>query len=302
MGPMRIPAGCLAMLMLSVEPAVWAQETIDVQELVMRCADAGGVLTLQTDLRVEGGTAQTGTCRILLDYCRLFLVGVQLSATDFFVIDGQPGGELQVDHSILSVGEQEEPAVDILLRAHHFSLESSVVDFDGSVHLETGMGDQGVVHVELVVLRSRSKDVRVGASGNFEQGVSVVMSSTLLAATDINITASFHDPGLRGGYVNVQGSSLIAAGSINVQTGDAGRTQVRGNGVLRANGLITLLSSNEGQTIIEQNRIVGDDQVQISSGGLTSASGNIFLPGSRVGIDGPQCVSYGNFPPVDCTL
>src|SRR5262249_32858445 len=163
-----------------------------------------------------------------------------------------------------------------------------------------GMGDQGVVHVESVILRSRSKDLRVGASGNFENGVNVVMSSTLLAATDINILASFRDPGLRGGYVNVQESSLIAGGTITVQTGDAGRTQVRGNGVLRAGALIALLSSDEGRTAVEQNRILGDDEVRISSGGVTSASGNVFLRGSGVEIDGPQCISSGNFPPIEC--
>ena len=299
---MRPKASCLAVLMLSVEPAVRAQETVDVQELVTRCADAGGVLTLHTDLRVEGGAAETGACRILLDFCRLFLVGVELSASDFFVVDGQPGGELQIDHSILSRSDEEGPAVDILLRAHHFNIESTVVDFDGSIHLETGMGDQGVVHVESVILRSRSKDLRVGASGNFDQGTNIVLSSTLLAATDINITASFNTPGLRGGYVSVQESSLIAGGSISLQTGDAGRTQVRGNGVLRATGPITLLSSEESRTIVDQNRIAGDDPVQISSGGLTSVSGNIFLRGSSVEIDGPLCVSSGNFPPVECSL
>jgi hypothetical protein len=45
------------------------------------------------------------------------------------------------------------------------------------------MGDEGLMEVELCLLRSRSADVKVGASGNFERGSSSVRASALVAAT-----------------------------------------------------------------------------------------------------------------------
>jgi len=83
------------------------EATIDAQELVARCADAGGVLTLHTDLHVVGGAAQTEECHIVLDFSRLVIERIQLSATGFFLIDGQPGGELRIERSTLAQSSKE---------------------------------------------------------------------------------------------------------------------------------------------------------------------------------------------------
>jgi len=296
---MIIPTIHLAVVAISAVQ-VSDEELIDAAALVTRCADAGGVLTLHTDLHVVAGAAQTGACHIILDFSRLVMEGVQLSASGFFVIDGQPGGELRIERSTLAQSNPEGFPVNILLRAHHLTVDSTVVDFDGSIHLETGMGDRGVMHVESTILRSGSEDVKVGASGTFAEGVSEVRSSILLAATDINVTASFRQAGLRRGVVDLEGSSLLAGGSITIQTGDAGQTRVRGNGVLRAAENITITSSSEGQTRVEENRIRGENEVRISSGGFTNASLNIFLGSGDVTIQGPVCESQENIPEVTC--
>jgi len=272
------------------------EATIDAQELVARCADAGGVLTLHTDLHVVGGAAQTEGCHIVLDFSRLVIDRIQLSASGFFLIDGQPGGELRIERSTLAQSSKEGP-INVLLRAHHVTLDSTVVDFDGSIHLETGMGDRGVMHVGLTLLRSGSEDVKLGASGNFEEGIVQVRSSILLAATDINVTASLS---LRRGTVDVEGTSLLAGGSIAIQTGDLGRTRARGNGVIRAGDTIAITSSGEGETRVAENRIQGENAVQITSGGYTNVSRNIFIGSGEVQIVGPRCESRENIPDVAC--
>lgn len=272
------------------------EATIDAQELVARCADAGGVLTLHSDLHVVGGAAQTEGCHIVLDFSRLVIERIQLSASGFFLIDGQPGGELRIERSTLAQSSKEGP-INVLLRAHHVTLDSTVVDFDGSIHLETGMGDRGRMHVGSTIVRSGSEDVRVGASGNFEEGIVEVRSSILLAATDINITASLS---LRRGTVDVEGTSLLAVGSIAIQTGDVGRTRARGNGLIQAGDTIAITSSGEGQTRVEENRIEGQNEVRISSGRYTNASRNIFLGSGEVLIEGILCESQENIPDVVC--
>lgn len=272
------------------------EATIDAPELVARCADAGGVLTLRADLLVVGGAAQTEGCHIILDFCRLVLERIQLSASGFFLIDGQPGGELRIERSGLAQSSKDGP-VNILLRAHHLAIDSTVVDFDGSIHLETGMGDRGVMYVGSTILRSGSEDVKVGASGNFEEGKAEVRSSILLAATDINITASLS---LRRGTVDVEGTSLLAGGSIAIQTGDLGRTRARGNGLIQAGDTIAITSSGEGETRVAENRIQGQNEVRISSGRYTNASRNIFLGSGEVLIEGPLCESQENIPDVVC--
>jgi len=272
------------------------EATIDAPELVARCADAGGVLTLHADLLVVGGAAQTEGCHIILDFCRLVLERIQLSASGFFLIDGQPGGELRIERSTLAQSSKEGP-INVLLRAHHVTLDSTVVDFDGSIHLETGMGDRGVMHVGSTILRSASEDVKVGASGNFEEGNILVRSSVLLAATDINISASLS---LRRGTVDVEGTSLLAGGSIAIQTGDLGRTRARGNGLIQAGDTIAIASSGEGETRVAENRIQGENTVQISSGGHTNVSRNIFIGSGEVEIVGPRCEPQENIPDVAC--
>ncbi len=294
---MIVPTIYLAAVALPIL-RVWDAEKIDAPELVARCADAGGVLTLHSDLDVAGGAAETGACHIILDFSRLTIESVQLSASGFFLIDGQPGGELRIERSTLTQNSKEGLPVNILLRAHHVTVDSTVVNFEGSIHLETGMGDRGVMQVGSTILRSGSEDVKVGASGAFEEGSIEIGSSILLAATDINITASFS---LRGGVVDVEGSSLLAGGSIRIQTGDAGQTRVRGNGVLRAVETITITSSSEGQTRVEENRIRGENEVRISSGGYTNASRNIFVGSGDVQVQGPVCESAENIPDVVCT-
>ncbi len=286
---MIVPSIYLAALALPVLQ-VWDEEKIDAPELVARCADAGGLLTLHSDLHVAGGAAETGACHIILDFCRLTMESVQLSASGFFLIDGQPGGELRIERSTLTQNSNDSLPVNLLLRAHHVTVDSTVANFEGSIHLETGMGDRGVMQVGSTILRSGSEDIKVGASGPFEEGSIEIGSSILLAATDINITASFS---LRGGVVDVEGSSLLAGGSIRIQTGDAGQTRVRGNRVLRAVENITITSSSEGQTRVEENRIRGENQVRISR--------NIFVGSGDVQVQGPVCESAENIPDVVCT-
>src|SRR6266851_3092707 len=154
-----------------------------------------------------------------------------------------------------------------------------------------------MMYVGSTILRSASEDVKVGASGNFEEGNIQVRSSVLLAATDINITASLS---LRRGTVDVEGTSLLAGGSIAIQTGDLGRTRARGNGLIQAGDTIAITSSGEGETRVAENRIQGQNEVRISSGRYTNASRNIFLGSGEVLIEGPLCESQENIPDVVC--
>src|SRR5262249_54721432 len=150
-----------------------------------------GHLSIDADLVIEGGVAEIAECRVTLAAVRLDFRGVEFAASGFFMIDGQPEGEIRVERSLLTQSPAVREPVNILLRAHHLCLRASILDFLGTVHLETGAADRGHLLVESSVLRSSTGDVHLGSSGRGQYGSTVVKDCELFAAVDgISILAS----------------------------------------------------------------------------------------------------------------
>lgn len=121
-----------------------------------------------------------------------------------------------------------------------------------------------------------------------------------MAEVDISILASSLETGGRG-EVTVEDSALDSSGTMTLQTGDEGRTEVRENSGLHAAGTITIISGRAGKTVAHDNRIVGEESSHILSSGRTSVQENDFTGSGSVSIEGPRCRARNNIPAVECT-
>ncbi len=283
-------------------------ESIDAEEFAKRCAQAQGHLLIDADLLVEGGVAEIAECRVTLGAVRLDFRGVEFAASGFFMIDGQPDSEIRVERSLLAQSPAVTEPVNILLRAHRLGLRATILDFVGTVHLETGAADRGQLHVESSVLRSSTGDIHLGSSGGGHQGSTVVRDCELIAGMDgISIQASASAP-QGAGRIDVEESYLESPGTIVIQTGEDGLTSVHHNrGPLERGlrgihaGSLSILSGKAGETTVNENRIIAEDEATISSGGQTRVNGNNFVGSGDITIEGPSCEARCNFPEAECS-
>lgn len=303
---------CLRLiLVLGMAEFARADESLSAEEFAARCADANGNLTLDQNLRVDGGSAELGQCQVTIGSFRLEIEHAQLSSTGFLRAFGESGGEIRVEHSTLAQSEQAPGPVNILLRAHRVQIEATTLDFSGTVHLETGPDDRGGVHVLDSTLRSVEADIHVGSSGRGHEGRTRIEDSHLSAQVDISVLASFLVTGGRG-EVTVEDSVIDSSGTITLGTGDEGRTVVRrndrshegediGSGIHAAT-TVTIVSGSAGTTIVHKNGVVGEEGAHILSGGLTRVQDNNFTGSGDVLIEGLRCEARDNTPPVGCSL
>ena len=147
-----------------------ADASISAEEFAAQCADAGGNLTLDQDVRIEGGSAELAECQVTVGSFRLDIERARLLSTGFLRVFGESGGEIRVAQSALAQSDQAAGPVNILLRAHRVLIEATTIDFSGTVHLETGRDDRGEVHVVNSRLRSIASDIHVGSSGRGHEG------------------------------------------------------------------------------------------------------------------------------------
>jgi hypothetical protein len=288
-----------------------ADETLSAEEFAARCADANGNLTLDQNLRVDGASAELGQCQVTIGSFRLEIEHAQLSSTGFLRAFGESGGEIRVEHSTIAQSKQAPGPVNILLRAHRVQIEATTLDFSGTVHLETGQDDRGVVHVVNSTLRSIEADIHVGSSGRGHEGHTRIEDSHLSAHVDISVLASSLVTGGRG-EVTVEDSVIDSSGTITLGTGDEGRTVVRrndrsregedlGSGIHAAT-TVTIVSGSAGTTIVHENRVVGEEGAHILSGRITRVQDNDFTGSGDVLIEGLRCEARDNTPSVECSL
>jgi hypothetical protein len=277
-----------------------AAESLSAEEFARRCADAGGNLTLDQNVRVDGGSAELDECQVTVGSFRLEINRARLSSTGFLRVFGESGGEIRVVHSALAQSEQAAGPMNILLRAHRVLIEATTLDFSGTVHLETGQDDRGEVHVVNSTLRSSAADIHIGSSGRGHEGRTRIEESRLSAEVDISILSSSLQTAGRG-EVTVEDSALDSSGTMTLQTGDEGRTEARENSSMHAAGALTIISGSAGKTVARDNRIVGEESAHILSGGRTNVQENDFTGSGGVSIEGPRCQARNNVPAVECT-
>lgn len=284
-------------------------ESIDAEEFAKRCAQAQGHLAIDADLLVEGGSAEIAECRIQLGAARIDFRDVEFAAIGFLMIDGQADGEIRVERSLIIQSPSLTKPVNILLRAHHLRLDATTLDFVGTVHLETGAADRGQLHVESSLLRARAGDIHIGSSGRGRDGSSVMRHCELVAGFDgISILASAMAP--RGaGRIRVEQSCLESPGPIVIQTGEEGRTRVHRNRCVSERGLtgihagttVNIFSGKAGETTVDENRIVAEEEAAMSSEGRTRVRENNFVGSGGITIEGPSCEARRNVPDVTCS-
>ncbi len=289
-------------------PALCA-ELINAEQFAERCSKAQGHLAIVTDLHVEGGATEIAECRVTLGAARLDIRDAEFAATGFFMIEGQPNGDLRVERSVLIQSAAVNEPVNVLLRAHQLRLHATTIDFLGTVHLETGAADRGELQVEGSLLRSLGGDIHIGSSGRGREGNTVVKHSELIASADgISILASAQAPH-GAGRIHVEENSIVSAGTIAIQTGEDGRTKVsrnsrvseQGSTGIHAGTTLSIVSGEAGETTVDQNRIVADEDATILSGGRTRALQNDFVGIGDITIAGPRCVARRNLPEVACS-
>lgn len=288
-----------------------ADESLSAEEFAARCEYANGSLTLDQNMRVDGGSAELGECQVTIGSFRLEIEHARLSSTGSLRAFGESGGEIRVENSTLAQSEQALGPVNILLRAHRVRIEATTLDFSGTVHLETGPDNHGRVYVLDSTLQSVAADIRVGSSGRGHEGLTRIEDSWLSAQVDISVLASSLVTGGRG-EVSVEDCVFDSSGTITLETGDAGRTEVRGSARSRqgedmgsrihAATTVTIVSGTEGQSIVHGNRIVGEEEAHILSGGRTRVQGNDFIGSGSLLIEGPRCEARDNNPPAECSL
>jgi hypothetical protein len=216
---------------------------------------------LDQNLRIDGGSAELGQCQVTIGSFRLEIERARLSSIGFLRAFGESGGEIRVEHSTLAQSEQALGPVSILLRAHRVRIEAATLDYSGTVHLETGRDDRGSVLVLNSTLRSGAADVHIGSSGRGHEGRTRIEDSRLSAQVDISVLASSLETAGRG-EVTVEDSALDSSGTITLETGDEGRTEVRRNDQSRerddiwsgihAAATVTIVSGSAGQTIAHE--------------------------------------------------
>jgi hypothetical protein len=309
------PAAVTLVILLGASRAR-ADESLSAEEFAARCAQANGNLALDQNVRVEGGSAELGECQVTVGSFRLEIVRARLLSIGFLRAFGESGGEIRVEHSTLAQSEQAPGSVHILLRAHRVRIEASTLNFSGTVHLETGRDDRGGVQVLHSTLRSSAADIHVGSSGRGQGGHTRIEVSRLFAQVDISVLASSLEAGGRG-EVTVEDSVLDSSGTITLETGDEGRTEVRGNDRRRerderddrdkiwrgihAASTVSIVSGRAGATLAHDNRIVGEEGARILSGGRARVEDNDFTGSGGVLIQGPRCRASENVPPVACS-
>jgi hypothetical protein len=307
----------VALVMLLGSSRARADELLSAEEFAARCAEANGNLALDQNVRVEGGSAELVECQVTVGSFRLEIVRARLLSIGFLRALGESGGEIRVEHSTLAQSEQATGPVNILLRAHRVRIETTTLDFSGTVHLETGRDDRGSVHVLNSTLRSGAADIHIGSSGRGREGHTTIEDSRLFAQLDISVLGSSLEAGGRG-EVTVEDSVLDSSGTITLETGDEGRTEVRGNDRSRerdetderdeiwrgihAASTVSIVSGRAGETIAHDNRIVGQEGARILSGGRARVEDNDFTGSGGVLIQGPRCKASENVPPVECSL
>lgn len=264
---------CLATLLIAQQAL--ADESITAEVFAARCTDAGGELTLVDNLRVVGGAAELAECHVTAGGYQLEIEEAELSCTGFIRMLGEPDGAIRVERSVLFEPQESDGFAHVLIRAHRVHLEAATFDFSGTVSLETGAKDGGEMDLESTRVRSRSSNVHIGASGNTHGGRNTIHNSELVGSVDISISASQRAEQGRG-RVNLETSALLSSGTITIETGDQGRTDV------------------------SDSRITSSQDVQIQSGGRTRVRGNRFETGGEVIIQGPRCIARHNIPDLQC--
>jgi len=289
------------------------QESLTAEAFAARCADAEGSLTLAGNLSVVGGTAELGACRVELGASRLEIRQARFfSIGSLFVDGGLGGGELRIEHSQFFQSQRVQSPVNIDLIAHRLRVHDTTVDFSGHVILRGGDRDRSDVLVEAVQFRVRTPTVlHIGASGQTShQGRITVRDSELISEGDISIQASFLPPH-GAGRVLIEGSAIVARGTVLLRTGEDGVTEIRENNRtvdldapfqgIHADSTATITSEAGGRVKVDENRILAKEGTEIRSKGWTRVRENNFSDGGPVLIQGLHCRASDNIPDVGCT-
>src|SRR5262249_34480515 len=111
-------ASCVALMMFVGSHQARADESVSAAEFAARCLASGGNLTLEQNLVIDGGVAELDECRVTAGSFRLKIEHARLSSNGFLRVFGESGGEICVEHSILTQSDKAIGPVNILLRAH----------------------------------------------------------------------------------------------------------------------------------------------------------------------------------------
>lgn len=297
------------LLMLFVAPALATtqsapEETVDAVEFAARC-DSGG-FTLVDNLRVHGGTASLGECFVTVGNFQLTIEDAEFSVSGSFNIAAQHEGELRVERSQFVQSEEVTQPLHIIFRPHRVRLEDTVLDFVGIVTVGSGAADNGRNTVHNCRLRSREAFIHIGSSGRGVGGRTEVEDSELSAATEISIDASPLASHGRGELL-VEGDTIVSQGTILIDTGEEGRTQVRRNrgaegGGIYSAGTTMIFSGSGGETRVDENRLLANETLEIFSGDRTTVTRNNLSDSGTVIIRGPRCRTRDNTPDVHCTV
>ncbi len=191
--------------------------------------NADGTVVVNGVLRVVGGTGVlTTACIISIDAGeKLVFRGVDLTGTGFVVTTGNPSGA--------------NTTVKVI---------DSLINMSGPLQLSPGAvaGDAGVPDSDATVVVRRStlsaSSIDLSTSLDWERGRVVVADSHLVVPSGTgNVWISASILGGADGIAKVVNSTISTAGDVYIQSGDTGKTVVRGSAV---SGASVTLSTGAG--------------------------------------------------------
>ena len=308
-----IMGGLLATLAFFVVQPLLADEAIRASEFAARCAAAGGNLTLDRNLRVEGGVAEMGACTIALRSSRLFIRHAELSFTEDFTVRGEGRSEIHINQGSLYQSDRVDGAVNIRLQANMVQIQDSQLSFSGDVRLlaDGDRLDRGMAWVEASELYSLGGEILITASRNASEGKISIEGSKLFAETDISLLAGDRENGLKG-HIEVTDNAIVAWHRINFITGKCSYIGVQENNSrtleldqvftgIYAMATLTIACGDESETEVFDNRILAQEAASISTGEHTSVQRNNFQGSGPIMVRGPRCETRQNTPEITCT-
>src|SRR5262249_42099846 len=191
-----------------------------------------------------------------------------------FTVAAHPDGELHVKNSQFVQSAEVKAPLNVIFRPHRSRLENTVLDFVGLVTVGSGAADNGENIVHNCRLRSREAKIHIGSSGRGEGGHTEIKGSELWAAVGISIDAIPQLPPVRGD-VWLEGNTIVSQGTIIIDTVEDGRTRVRRNGGGEGGGIYStgttmIFSGAGGETRVDENRLLANEGLEITSGERTT--------------------------------
>jgi len=299
----------LVTLALSMATPGVAAETITPHQFAARCFSHGGTLTLGGDLVVGRGVVEMEGCRVDLRSFDLKFYGAHIRFTGDFIAQGARGSKVSVRESALVQSEHARGHLNILLFGSEVEIYRSQVHFLGNIHF-VAHGDEGRVRVESSFVGTSGEDIFISASrdAGSEEGKINVARSRLFAQGTIFLATG------RQGEINVHHGVMVAVSrDIHITAGAEGQIHIHDNDRamevaghtstgLFAGGAIRVDSGEDGETLVQENRMLAH-VITLVSGGEIEVKENDFRGSASVVVRGRPCEAEDNRAdvPVRCT-